>query len=61
MLVVTHEFNTAVVTKSGKGRKASVIVRPVKDDQHELIGVFIHIREKTLDQIKMAKKSGTSS
>jgi len=57
MLVVTHEFNTAVVTKSGKGRKVSVIIRPVKDDQHDLIGVFIHIREKTLDQIKMAKKT----
>lgn len=57
MLVVTHEFNTMVVTKSGKGRKASVIIRPVKDDQHELIGIFIHIREKTLDQIKMAKKT----
>jgi len=57
MLVVTHEFNTAVVTKSGKGRKASVVIRPVKDDQHELIGIFIHIREKTLDQIKMAKKT----
>jgi two-component system, response regulator PdtaR len=57
MLVVTHEFNTMVVTKSGKGRKAGVIIRPVKDDKHELIGVFIHIREKTLDQLKMAKKS----
>ncbi|MFA5268979.1 MAG: response regulator [Methanoregula sp.] len=57
MLVVTHEFNTMVVTKSGKGRKAGVVLRPVKDDQHELIGVFIHIREKTLDQLKMAKKS----
>lgn len=57
MLVVTHEFNTMVVTKSGKGRKAGVVIRPVKDDQHELIGVFIHIREKTLDQLKMAKKS----
>jgi len=57
MLVVTHEFNTMVVTKTGKGRKASVIIRPVKDDQHELIGIFIHIREKTLDQIKMAKKT----
>jgi CheY-like chemotaxis protein len=56
MLVVTNEFNTAVVTKSGKGRKASVIFRPIKDDQHALIGVFIHIREKTLDQIKMAMK-----
>ncbi len=57
MLVVTHEFNTMVVTKSGKGRKAGVVVRPVKDDQHCLIGVFFHIREKTLDQIKMAKKT----
>jgi putative lipoic acid-binding regulatory protein len=57
MLVITHEFNTMVVTKSGKGRKVSVIIRPVKDDQHDLIGVFIHIREKTLDQIKMAKKT----
>jgi CheY-like chemotaxis protein len=57
MLVVTHEFNIMVVTKSGKGRKAGVVIRPVKDDQHELIGVFIHIREKTLDQIRMAKKS----
>jgi len=57
MLVVTHEFNTMVVTKSGKGRKAGVVIRPVKDDQHDLIGVFIHIREKTLDQLKMAKKS----
>lgn len=57
MLVVTYEFNTAVVTTSGKGRKSSVIIRPVKNDQHELMGVFIHIREKTLDQIKMAKKT----
>jgi len=56
MLVVTHEFNTAVVTKSGKGRKVSVVFRPIKDDQHALIGVLIHIREKTLDQIKMARK-----
>ena len=61
MLVVTHEFNTSVVTKSGKERKVSIIIRPVKDDQHELIGIFIHIREKTLDQIKMAKKTVTCS
>jgi PAS domain-containing protein len=57
MLVVTHEFNTAVLTKSGKDRKVSGIVRPVKDGQHDPIGVFINIREKTLDQIKMAKKT----
>jgi len=53
MLVVTHEFNTAMVTKTSKRRKVSVVIRPVKDDKHELIGVFMHVREKTLDQIKM--------
>jgi len=52
--VITYEFNTAVVTKAGKSRKVSVTIRPVKDDMHELIGVFMHIKEKTLDQIKMA-------
>lgn len=52
-LVVSHEFNTAMVTKSSKGRKVSVTVRPVKDEADELIGVFLHIKEKTLNQIKM--------
>lgn len=56
MLVVSHDFNTAVVTRSNKTRKVSAVIRPVKDDQHELIGVFMHIKEKTLDQIKMAAK-----
>jgi CheY-like chemotaxis protein len=56
MLVVMHEFNTELITSSGKHRKVSVIARPVKDDRNELMGVFIHIKEKTLDQIKMAKK-----
>jgi two-component system, response regulator PdtaR len=54
MLVVSHDFNTAIVTKSNKSKKVGVTVRPVKDDTHELIGVFMHIKEKTLDQIKMA-------
>jgi CheY-like chemotaxis protein len=56
MLVVSHEFNTAVVTRSNKTRKVGAVIRPVKDDQHELIGVFMHIKEKTLDQIKMAAR-----
>ncbi|HVN73006.1 MAG TPA: response regulator [Methanoregula sp.] len=56
MLVVMHEFNTELVTRSGKRRKVSVIARPIKDERNELMGVFIHIREKSLDQIKMAKK-----
>ena len=55
MLAVMHEFNTELVTHSGKRRKVSVIARPVKDDRNELMGVFIHIKEKTLDQIKMSK------
>jgi two-component system, response regulator PdtaR len=56
MLVVAYEFNTSVVTKAGRSRKVSVTTRPVKDDTNEMIGVFMHIREKTLDQIKMAAK-----
>jgi hypothetical protein len=51
-----HDFNAAVVTRSGKRRKASIVARPVKDDNNDLLGVFLHIREKTLDQIKMAAK-----
>lgn len=56
MLVVTNEFNTAVVTRSNKSRKVSVIVRPIKDDHNELLGLLMLIKEKTLDQIRMAKK-----
>ena len=53
-LVVVHEFNTSMVSKNGKTRKVSVTVRPVKDENNELLGMFMHIKEKTLDQIKMA-------
>jgi len=56
MLVVSNDFNTAVVTRSNKTKKVSAVIQPIKDDQHELIGVFTHIREKTLDQIRMAAK-----
>jgi hypothetical protein len=45
------------VSRSGKGRKVRVIIRPVKDDRHDLPGVLIPIREKTRDQITMAKKT----
>jgi CheY-like chemotaxis protein len=54
MLVVMHDFNTAVVTRSGKRRKSGILARPVKDDDNNLLGVLLHIKEKTLDQIKMA-------
>ncbi|NMB79803.1 MAG: response regulator [Methanomicrobiales archaeon] len=56
MLVVSHDFNTSVVSRSNRSRKVSAAIRPVKDDHHDLIGVFMHIKEKTLDQIRMAAK-----
>ena len=55
-LAVIHDFNAAVVTRSGKRRKASINARPIKDDNNNLMGVFLHIQEKTLSQIKMANK-----
>lgn len=54
-LVVMYDFHAAVMTRSGKRRKAGIIAIPVKDDNNNLLGVFLHIKEKTLDQIKMAK------
>lgn len=53
-LVVTYEFNAAVVNRAGKRRKASITARPVKDDNNNLLGIFLYIREKTPQQIKMA-------
>jgi len=54
MIAITTEFNVAVVSRSSKRRKISLNIRPVKDDQDELMGVLIHIKEKSLGQIKMA-------
>ncbi|MCK9579676.1 MAG: response regulator [Methanoregula sp.] len=56
MLVVTHDLNTAVVTRSDKTKHVSAVIRPVKDDQNELIAVFMHIKEKTSDPVKMAAR-----
>ncbi len=56
MLVVSLEFNTSVVTRDGRSRMVSIILRPVKDDRNGLIGVFMHIREKTPGEIKMATR-----
>jgi len=60
-VVVSHEFNTAIVTKSGKRYSVSVIIRPVLDDTDTLSGISMHIREKTQAQIKMAKIHQESS
>lgn len=56
MLVVNYEFNTSVLTKDQKPKPVSVTARPLKDEQNELFGVTIIIKEKTLAQIKMAQK-----
>lgn len=56
MLVVTHEFNTALVTHNGKQKPVSVTVRPLKDDQNDLFGVVMILREKTLSEIRMAQR-----
>jgi CheY-like chemotaxis protein len=55
-VVVTHEFNTAIVTKSRKRWKVSVTIRPIMDDTDTFFGISMHIKEKTREQIKMAKK-----
>jgi CheY-like chemotaxis protein len=46
MAVVKYDANTAVVTKSGKRRKASIIVTPIKDDRDKLLAVLMKIYEK---------------
>jgi CheY-like chemotaxis protein len=56
MVVIMREFDTELITPSGKHRKVAVTVRPIKDERHELLGVFIHMKEKTPGQIKMANR-----
>ena len=50
---ITYDFDTAVVTKTKKTRRASVTVGPVKDDRNKLFSVFMHIKEKTADRMKV--------
>jgi DNA-binding NarL/FixJ family response regulator len=56
-IVVSYEQNTVLVTLKNKKRRVSLTARPVKDDRNEMIGVSVHIREKTLTEIKMAEKN----
>ncbi len=41
------DSNTAVVTTTGKRRKAKVSVRPLKDDHDRFLAVLMSIKEKT--------------
>ncbi|MCK9590512.1 MAG: response regulator [Methanoregula sp.] len=52
-VVVTHEFNTAIVTKTSKRWKVSVTIRPLMDDADTLFGILMQIREKSSGPIKM--------
>jgi PAS domain S-box-containing protein len=45
-VVVSYEGNTVLVTKSGRPKPVGVSARPLVDDQNELIGVIIQIKEK---------------
>jgi CheY-like chemotaxis protein len=44
--VVMYNVNTAIVTKNGKRRKASVLVQPIKDDRGKLLALTMKIKEK---------------
>jgi CheY-like chemotaxis protein len=44
--VVIYDTNTAVVTKTGKRRKAGVLVQPIKDDNGKLLVLSMKIKEK---------------
>lgn len=44
--VVIFDTNTAVVTKSGKRRKAGVLVQPVRDDRGTIFALSMKIKEK---------------
>jgi CheY-like chemotaxis protein len=56
-IVVSYDLNTVLVTLSNKKRLVALTARPVKDDRNDIIGVSIQIREKTLNEIKMAEKN----
>jgi len=47
MAGVNYDSNTAVVTTTSKRRKATVTVRPVKDDHEKLIAVLMSVKEKS--------------
>ncbi|PKL68378.1 MAG: hypothetical protein CVV30_10720 [Methanomicrobiales archaeon HGW-Methanomicrobiales-1] len=46
--VVIHDTNTAIVTKSGKRRKISILVQPLLDERGKLLVLTMKIREKKL-------------
>lgn len=46
-VVVRYDAANTVVTRNGKRRKASMILRPIKDDHNHLLALLMKIKEKT--------------
>ncbi|MEN6443689.1 MAG: response regulator [Methanoregula sp.] len=57
MIVINYELNTVLVTKTNKKRYVGVTARPMKNENNELLGIYVHVREKTLNEIKMASRT----
>jgi len=53
MVVIMRETNTLMRTRDGQVRNVIVTVRPVKDDKHDLLGVFLYAKEKPPEQIRI--------
>ena len=55
MIVINYELNTILLTRSNKKRYVGVTARPFMDEKNELIAVYVRVREKTLNEIKMTE------
>jgi CheY-like chemotaxis protein len=53
--VVSHDFNTAMVSKSSRRWSVKATFRPLLDNSDRFFGILLSIKEKTRDQIKMAQ------
>lgn len=53
MVVITRETNTLLQTRGGELKKVVATIRPVKDDRHEMLGVFLYAKEKPPEQIRI--------
>jgi CheY-like chemotaxis protein len=53
MVVIMRETNTLLLARQGGLRKVIATVRPIKDDKHELLGVFMYVKEKPPENIRI--------
>jgi two-component system, response regulator PdtaR len=56
-IVINYELNTVLVTRTNKKRYVGITARPMKNENNELMGVYVHVREKTLNEIKMSART----